>query len=156
MKITAWRIVQARHLPKAFSGEGARDFPGRWNERGTPVVYTASSLALAAMEMLVHLGHSDLLGLYMSVPIQFDASICRQLAPSDLPTNWADEPAPSSTRAVGTQWVQEGKSAVLAVPSAVIHVETVFLLNPGHRDFARIVMGDAEEFHFDPRLLKEP
>ncbi|HPO08548.1 MAG TPA: RES domain-containing protein [bacterium] len=92
MKITAWRIVQARHLPGAFIGVGARDFPGRWNERGIPVVYMAGSLSLAAMEMLVHLGHADMLNLYLSIPVRFDESLCRRLASSDLPPDWAAYP----------------------------------------------------------------
>lgn len=148
--------MQTRHLSSAFSGEGARDYPGRWNERGTPVIYTAGSLSLAAIEMLVHLGHADLLNMYMSIPVSFDDSICTQLALSKLPSDWADDPAPVSTRAVGAKWVSDGKSAVLAVPSAVVHVETIFMLNPRHPDFSRIKIGDAEEFHFDPRLLKTP
>lgn len=152
--VTAWRIVQARHLPTAFTGEGARAYPGRWNERGIPVVYAAGSLSLAALEMLVHLGDAEILNLYMSVPVSFDESLCRQLARSDLPPDWAADPAPSSTRAVGAKWARKAESAVLAVPSAVVHVETVFILNPRHPDFSKVVIGEATEFHFDPRLLR--
>jgi len=154
VKITAWRIVQARHLPGAFTGVGARDFPGRWNERGIPVVYMAGSLSLAAMEMLVHLGHADMLNLYLSIPVRFDESFCRRLASSDLPPDWAAYPVPASTRALGTQWATDGLSAVLAVPSAIVPIETVFVLNPRHPDFSKIAIGDAGEFRFDPRLLK--
>ena len=55
MSITAWRIVRARFADSAFDGEGARRYGGRWNSRGTRMVYTAGSQALAALEMLVHL-----------------------------------------------------------------------------------------------------
>jgi len=154
VKITAWRILQARHLPCAFTGQGARDYPGRWNKRGTPVVYTAGSLSLAAMEMLAHLGSADVLNLYMSIPIRFDDSLCRQLAIADLPADWAADPAPASTRAVGEKWANDALSAILAVPSAIIQIETVFILNPVHPDFSKIAIGDASEFRFDPRLLK--
>lgn len=154
MKITAWRILQARHLPTAFSGEGARDYPGRWNKRGTPVVYTAGSLSLATVEMLVHLGSADVLNLYGCIPISFDDTLCHQLAISDLPAEWATDPALLSTRAIGDKWVTDASSAILAVPSAIIHIETVFVLNPAHPHFDRIKIGDASEFRFDPRLLK--
>lgn len=37
-----------------LSGAGARIYGGRWNEKGIAVVYTASSPALATVELLVH------------------------------------------------------------------------------------------------------
>ena len=154
MKITAWRIVQACHLSHAFTGAGASYYPGRWNERGTPVIYTAGSLSLAAMEMLVHLGSAEVLNPYMSIPVSFDDGLCRQLSYSDLPSDWVADPAPRSTRAIGAKWIIEEESAVLAVPSAIVHIETVFILNPQHPDFSRIKIGDASEFRFDSRLKK--
>jgi RES domain-containing protein len=152
LTITAWRIVQRRHLAAAFTGDGARVNPGRWNELGTPVVYTTCSLSLAAMEMLVHLGSTELLGNYAAIPVTFDERLCRQLHLSLLPADWDSYPAPSSTHAIGASWIAEASSAVLAVPSAVVQVETVFLLNPRHCDFARIRIDDPKCFRFDARL----
>lgn len=152
--ITAWRIVQSRHLQTAFDGQGASQYPGRWNERGTPVVYTAGSLALAALEMLVHLPGPNILQKYQSIPVSFDETLCRQLSQAELPPDWSDDPAPLSTRALGTQWIADASSVVLAVPSAVVPIERVFLLNPRHPAFPEITIGEARQFHFDPRLLK--
>lgn len=154
MKITAWRIVQARHVQSAFTGEGARLFPGRWNPRGTPMIYTAGSLSLAAMEMLVHLDAPEVLKLYMNIPVTFDTALCTRLSPAEMPSNWADNPPPLATQLMGADWVRRAASAVLAVPSAIVHIETNYLLNPAHPDFSRIQIGGAAEFEFDPRLLK--
>jgi RES domain-containing protein len=106
------------------------------------------------MEMLVHLGNADVLNLYMSIPIKFDDHLCRRLAPADLPTEWAADPIPMATRAIGAKWIDDESSVILAVPSAIVHIETNFIINPRHRDFGEIVTGSASEFHFDPRLLK--
>jgi len=152
--ITAWRIVQTRHAHTAFTGEGASLYPGRWNQRGTRMVYTAGSLSLAALEMLVHLEAPALLDLYVSVPVTFDESICRRIDCAGLPPDWAFDPLPPSTQLIGTTWVQNGDSAVLAVPSAIVRMETNFLLNPAHPDFAHIQIGGASAFRFDPRLAK--
>ncbi len=37
-----------------MTGKGAEMSGGRWNRKGAPVVYTASSVALAALETIVH------------------------------------------------------------------------------------------------------
>jgi len=47
--LTAWRITKREHTRNAFTGEGAREFGGRWNHPGTAVVYTAQSQSLAAL-----------------------------------------------------------------------------------------------------------
>ena len=59
--VSAWRITKRKHARDAFTGEGAREFGGRWNNPGTAIVYTAQSQSLAALEMLVHLDSSELL-----------------------------------------------------------------------------------------------
>jgi RES domain-containing protein len=53
--VTAWRITKRMHARNASSGEGAREFGGRWNNPGTAIVYTSQSQSLAALAMLVHL-----------------------------------------------------------------------------------------------------
>lgn len=154
MKITAWRIVLAKHLKSAFDGEGARRFPGRWNHRGTAMVYTAGSLSLAAMEMLVNIEAEQVLNAYMSVPVTFDESLCRHVDPRQLPPDWASYPIPAATRDMGTAWAHSSTTPVLAVPSAVVQIETNFLLNPAHPEFQKIRFGSAETFSYDPRLVK--
>jgi RES domain-containing protein len=43
----------------------------------------------------------------------------------------------------------------LAVPSAVVPIETNFLLNPLHAEFSEIRIGSAEAFAYDFRLIKK-
>jgi RES domain-containing protein len=155
LNITAWRIFKPKHATTAFTGEGARLFGGRWNRKGTAVIYTAESVALAALEMLVHLQSRDILAAYFVAPVRFAASLVQALDRSRLPSNWRSDPAPSALQALGERWVAARKSAVLRVPSAIIDTESNYLLNPAHSDFRRIVVGKAERFHFDPRLAKE-
>jgi RES domain-containing protein len=70
-----------------------------------------------------------------------------------LPKNWRATPPRADTREIGDRWVQERRSAVLALPSAVVPVDTNFLLNPEHADFKRIRIASPIDFDFDPRLI---
>jgi RES domain-containing protein len=47
-------------------------------------------------------------------------------------------------QAIGTEWAKKRSAAALAVPSAVIPVETNYLLNPLHPQFRRIKIGKPE------------
>ena len=148
----AWRIVKKAHAATAFSGEGARRFGGRWNSPGTPVVYTSGTLALAALETLVHLNPPVRLE-YVAIPLDFDDAWVQKLKLSDLPADWMEEPPPPSTQLLGDRWVKQARSAILELPSAIVRIEPNYLLNPAHPDFRKVRIGKAMPFAFDSRLL---
>jgi RES domain-containing protein len=150
--LTAWRITKRKHASTAVSGEGAREFGGRWNSPGVAIVYSARSQSLAVLEMLVHLDSSDLLQKYVLIAAEFDQSLVSQLSPSALPKHWRSDSALDDLRAIGDEWVRSGKSAVLQVPSVLVPGEHNCLLNPEHRDFAQLRFGKPQPFRFDPRL----
>jgi RES domain-containing protein len=152
--VTAWRIVKARHATDAFDGEGARLEGGRWNSPGSPMVYTAGSAALAALEMLVHVGRGATLPAYVLIACSFEETLVSRLDRSRLPAHWRSYPAPPELQLLGDEWLKAGASPVLEVPSAVIPTETNYLLNPRHRNFASVARSMPEPFEFDLRLLK--
>ena len=47
-----------------------------------------------------------------------------------LPANWRTYPPPPETQVIGNQWVLDGRSVVLRVPSAIVDTESNFLLQP--------------------------
>ena len=148
----AWRIVREDHRSAAFDGEGAWLFGGRWNSRGTRIVYTSITLSLAALETLVHL-NPPVAFKYVAIPIEFDEALVETVAAMDLPADWNEEPPPPSTAEIGDRWVRESRSAVLKLPSVIISAELNYLLNPAHSDFKRIRIGTPMPFSFDPRLI---
>lgn len=153
--VTAWRIVKRKHARTAFSGEGARRFGGRWNSPGVAAVYTSQSQSLAALEMAVHLDSSELLDRYVVFKVEFDESLITHVDPRELPKNWKSHPPPSKVRAIGDAWAAAGTAAVLQVPSATVPGESNFLLNPLHRDFTQLKIGNPSPFRFDPRLAEK-
>ena len=153
MSVTAWRIVKHKYsAEKAFDGEGARRYGGRWNSRGTPVVYTAQSQSLAVLEMLVHLDNADLLLNYIFYPVTIPDSLIDSVADASLPQEWQYDPALPRLREIGDAWVASGASAVLRVPSSVVPSEYNYLLNPKHGEFGKMKVGSAVGYRFDPRL----
>src|SRR5262249_8582818 len=143
----------ARFAASAFDGEGARVAGGRWNSPGLPVVYTADSAALAALELLVNLGRGSLLSSFVLISCTFDEALVLRLDRSRLPHNWRAYPAPPTLQTLGDAWLHSGTSAVLEVPSAVIDTAVNYLFNPRHPDFVSITRAKPHQFEFDLRLL---
>lgn len=152
---TVYRICKTKYAATAFDGEGAFRFGGRWNSRGTRIVYTAGSLALAALEMLVHLNDDEMLSNYSFITAEVPPEIILKVEDfTALPANWFDSPAPLAAQKIGDDWTRSSASAVLEVPTSIVPLEKNYLLNPAHADWSKIVFGKPHEFVFDERLKK--
>jgi RES domain-containing protein len=152
--ITVYRITKTRHLATALSGEGSRLAGARWNSPGIRLVYAASTISLATLEIMVHLeDFSLLLNSYAILPISFPAKLVERLRPSALPLGWNSQTAGPASRLIGDAWAREQRSAVLAVPSVISPGELNYILNPLHPDFGQVKTGKPAPFRPDPRLM---
>jgi len=153
--IVAWRLVKARYATEAFSGEGARLEGGRWNPKGTPVVYLADHPALAALEMFVHLGKSARKIKFTLFRVEIPKEVkVLELFEAGLPANWRAEPPGPETMTVGEIWFRDRGTAVLKVPSVLVPAAANLVMNPQHPDTGKLRIGKAEAFGFDPRMWK--
>jgi RES domain-containing protein len=150
---SAWRIVRAARVKSGFTGEGARVYGGRWNSRGTAVVYVSEHESLAALELLVHLTPLSPNARYLSFRLDWEEKLTEHFPAKNLPPQWNAEPPIFQTMQIGDEWVRVGKSVALAVPSVLSTSEMNFLLNPKHADFKRIKISQPIEYRFDSRLL---
>ncbi|MGZ4984545.1 MAG: RES family NAD+ phosphorylase [Chthoniobacterales bacterium] len=148
-----WRIVNARYATTAFSGDGARRHGGRWNSPGVTIIYLAAHRSLAVLELLANARPRSPREKYFLIPATWDDGIMEVLAERQLPASWRAVPPDLSTVAAGDSWAGEMRSAVLAIPNAIIPSEANYLINPKHKNFRRIKIGKPESFVFDPRLL---
>ena len=149
-----WRICRARFAAEAFSGSGARRFGGRWNSPGVSMVYASSSLALAAIELFVHLEPAqqpdDLVAIAASLP---EGEPAQRLVAEKLPPRWwSDDFEP--LRALGDHWIQEKSSLAIRVPSAALRMEWNVLINPLHPGVAELEIEPPVLFQFDPRMFR--
>lgn len=149
---SVWRITSNKFIKSAFNGEGARLFGGRWNSRGTPLIYTAESKSLAALEILVHLESPDLLQKFVFFEVKIEEALLSYLDPASLPENWREDPPPAAAQHMGDDWAGSARSAVLRVPSAIVPGEFNYLLNPRHPDFGKLQIGKPQSFLLDHRL----
>jgi RES domain-containing protein len=150
---SAWRIVRASREKTAFTGEGPWRYGGRWNSPGVHVVYVSEHQSTAAFEIFIHRAPFILGEKYKAFHLQWPDSLTEIFPVKKLPTNWRVSPPPAETMEIGDRWVQEQRSTVLALPSAITPADTNFLLNPEHPDFKRIRIHPPINFDFDPRLL---
>jgi RES domain-containing protein len=150
----AWRIAKKRHAKEAFDGEGARLYGGRWNSPGVAVVYASESRALATLEVLAGLQTNAPLPDYVLIPADFDDSLVVAIELKKLPMDWKNNPASPSTQQLGDDWVTQGESAVLRVPSALVPQESNYLLNPRHPRFSEVRIGKPERLAMDRRLIR--
>ena len=152
--MSVWRL--ARRPFQALDGEGARLNGGRWNSEGTAVVYTSTTLSLAALEYLVHveplLVPSDLIVMQLELPD--DPALGAHVDPSQFPPgDWQEYPGPEWQAELGDMWIQDGTFVWLAVPSAIVPQEYNVLLNPRHPRMHEIKVVASRSFAFDRRLL---
>ncbi len=151
--ISAWRLVKQKRAATAFSGAGARIAGGRWNRPGTSVVYVSEALSLALLELFVHLDAASRARLRLvAIPVQLPQGIVEQA--EALPADWRSQPPAESTMDLGTAWADQGRSAALRVPSAIVPVEFNLVLKPAHPDFCQVQVGEPEPYSLDPRLWK--
>ena len=137
-----------------LSGRGAELYGGRWNSKGTPLLYTSETRALCLTEMLVHLPPDAVPDLHLvSIEIPDGASF-QEINPAILSATWQDLPYQSVLQNIGNVFVAEKRHLVLRVPSAVVPDEFNYLLNPLHPDFRGVLIAAVEVFVFDRRLIR--
>lgn len=105
------------------------------------------------LEMLVQ--DEPLRARYVMIEVRIPKTVTIEwIKPLDLPPDWRDMAAREKLQAIGTDWARKQRTAVLAVPSAVIPAEMNYLLNPLHADFRRIKIGKPQKFETELRLIK--
>jgi RES domain-containing protein len=148
----AFRLCRSNY--PAYDGEGACRVGGRWNSKGTRVLYMSENRSLAVLEILVHLSAS-LPNRYVLGAADIPDNVAMEiLDESRLSANWStlDPREQEPTRRMGDEWVAQQPSVILSVPSVVIG-ERNYVLNPAHPDFRRIGFAEPVAFDFDIRLF---
>jgi RES domain-containing protein len=136
-----------------LTGQAAKAVGGRWNDVGTPMVYAASSIALAVLETVVHLGAGGMVFNRYIVAIDIPAELYRRREVMKQPPEaWDSIPPSFKSRQFGSAWIRSEGRLLLDVPSVVVPHERNLLINPLHADIGRLTATNLGRFVYDPRL----
>ena len=151
-----WRIAADTpgYAADDLSGTGAKLTGGRWNSKGVPVVYCATSIALATLETVHYLRTGALPFNRFLVRIEVPEVVWQARMTLDpVPGGWDAIPAGIAASSAGDGWIVSGKTALLVVPSVIVPDESNVLLNPCHPDAAAITASTVRRWHYDPRFF---
>lgn len=150
--MVTYRITR-RVYAHQLNGEGARRYGGRWNVKGTAVIYTAEHQSLATLELLANTINTALPDdlVVLSIRIPDEASLIEWHQDS-LPVNWRSYPAIRTLAEQGTDWINSHSSLLLKVPSVLVPEECNILINPAHKEFDAVRIESTDELSLDDRL----
>jgi RES domain-containing protein len=124
----------------------------RWNSNGFFIGYTASTRALACLEMLVHLSGEQIKTPFKLSIIYIPDNISIENFSGFYNSDWAELENYHQCQLIGDEWIKSQRTCILRVPSAIIKNEYNYLINPQHPDIHRIKIIELEDFEFDMRL----
>jgi len=138
VRLTCMRVfrigaaVFTRTRKEAFSGQGGDYASARWHSAGRPIVYSAQSLSLAALEILARLKQTNDIQPFYAYAMEIPDHLI--LTPKSLPVRWKSRIAIS--RAFGDAWLKTNNLPALRVPAVITPGEWNVLVNPLHPQFS--------------------
>jgi RES domain-containing protein len=150
-----YRVAKSFDRVQDLSGFGAFKFGGRWNNKGTYMLYTSMNSSLAYLENLVHFNEGEVPpNLYIATIEIKDDNLIYQLPDNKYPASW-QAPGCAGNKKLGDKWMVAKKFVAFKVKSAVNPLEFNFLINPQHRlYFEMVVISSIEKINIDMRLLR--
>jgi len=136
-----------------LSGTGAKLKGGRWNVIGLPLLYTSESVSLSLLEVLANANTlEELKPLYLvEIEIPSNGSL-HQLQISQLKKEWWKDF--EYCKWIGSEIIRENKVLAIKCPSAIVEMESNYLINSLHSSFKKIRINVIKDFRFDERLFK--
>lgn len=148
-----YRIAKKEYI-EDLSGNGAKRTGGRWNLKGIPILYCASTSSLAILEKLVSID-MDLLPEDLCIAVlEIPKSKILKIPEEELPKNWNHYPSPDALKSIGKSWIELGDFCALQIPSAVNFMESNYLINVKHPLMEKIKIKEVTPFRIDNRLSK--
>jgi RES domain-containing protein len=146
-----YRICRNIYDPKDTAG--AIRTAGRWHILNQRVLYFCASLAMCILELKANsVSFSVIRETYHYTSIEVDPKTLKvkEVLQSFYKDNWTLNR--ELTQVYGSEWYNEAKFPFLKVFSAVLPIETNFILNTTHPDFSKIQFPEPMNIPLDPRV----
>lgn len=135
-----------------LTGKGSELSGGRWNKKGIPALYLAENISLSILETIVHSQKiADLYNRYV-LSVEVPNESFEFIDIKNLPKNWNTTPWNNFTIEYGSKFLLSNKNLILKIPSAVVPEESIFLINPTHKNHHQIKLIKKRLFLPDNRL----
>ena len=142
-----WRVSRHRSL------EGSA-VPGRWNLKGSRVLYTSANPSLCGWEVFAHqISSTTWPGGYLLLKIKVQDTNILRVAAKDLPAGWNSLAYKNRVRKFGTALFAKNDILGFWIPSVVIPEDYNLVLNPMFANFSDLVtLTDTFPFNYDQRF----
>ncbi len=155
--MTLWRSVHRARAAAAFTGEGAAQFPGRYNVAGVRAVYLADCPAGCAVEMLASYAAPEAIATHLLFEVEVgaplvdlrSAKVCARYGVSLPALSAADDY--TAPRRVGAQLLHEKRPGAI-VPAATVSRAFNVVIFPDVWDRFRVLASGP--LALDDRLLR--
>jgi RES domain-containing protein len=149
-----YRIVKSKARVNDLSGTGAFMAGGRWNSKGTYMLYTSENSSLAYLETLVHFNASQFpVHLYITTLSLRKNAMIYELPDNQYPAKWMEIGNPSC-KILGDKWMASQEHLAIRVRSAINYSEYNYLINPLHPTFnSQVKMIANTIINIDKRLV---
>ena len=146
-----YRICRNIYDPK--DSTGASRTQGRWHILNQQVLYFSSSLALCVLELRANGVSFETIRNeyhYTMIKIDPDKFLFEKVSKSFYNKNWVLNR--QLTQDYGNKWYKNRKSLILKVQSAVLPIESNFILNTTHSDFSKLKFSKPGVIPLDSRV----
>ena len=146
-----WRVSNYATL----DGSGGLVVSGRWHSKGRPVIYCSLNPATALLETLVHMeiDAEDRPERFQMLKIQGPDKLSReQVEAPKLTSNW--QANLHLSQRLGDQWLGEGRTLLLEVPSILVPETWNVLINPLHAEIGKLKIAARYQHPFDARFFE--
>ncbi len=147
-----YRLSRSKYA-RDLSGKGAEISGGRWNSKGTPLIYTGQNIALCMAEVAVHMPLGLVPKDYELITIEIPDDEILEFKKQELPPDWRMSLSMYDTQQIGNNFVINSIKMVLKVPSIIVQGEFNYLINPLHKNIKKVKIKKTAPFIFDPRLF---
>ena len=151
-----YRIVQDKSRTQDLSGTGAFRRGGRWNSKGTYMLYTSENSSLAFLEYIVPFDQDNMPPqTYIMEILIKDDKLIYEPAETEYPKDWK-QLSLFADQALGDLWMREKKWLGIRVRSAINPTEYNVLLNPLYPKFHELVeIKTVRKLSVDDRIIKD-